>query len=61
LEFKDLNYTISRKPTKENPAKERVILNNVTGYVHPGELVAIMGPTGTASGTNLWPETHVLL
>jgi len=46
LEFRNLTYTISRKPTKDNPSKERVILNKVSGFAHPGEMVAIMGPTG---------------
>jgi hypothetical protein len=46
VEAKNLNYEVPVKPTKDNPAKKRTLLHDVNAYFSPGELVAVMGPTG---------------
>jgi ABC-type lipoprotein export system ATPase subunit len=46
IEAKNLKYTVSVKPTKQNPEKKKVLLQDINAYFAPGELVAVMGPTG---------------
>jgi ABC-type multidrug transport system fused ATPase/permease subunit len=46
IECKDLNYEVDVKPTKQNPSKKRKLLHDVNAFFAPGELVAVMGPTG---------------
>lgn len=41
LEFRNITYVIKQGK------KERTILNNVSGFVQPGEMLAILGPSGT--------------
>ena len=45
------NLTVSTNATKKSPSK--VILNNSQGFVHPGEFLAIMGPSGAGKTTLL--------
>lgn len=43
LTFADINYTVSGKP----------ILSNISGYVEPGQMLAIMGPSGAGKSSLL--------
>lgn len=45
LAFVDVSYTIAVGKGKHR--KQKVIIENASGYVRPGSLVAIMGPTGS--------------
>ena len=45
-----MSFSISRTQTtnsKKNDDTRKVILNQVTGYANPGEVLAIMGPSGS--------------
>lgn len=64
LQFVDLKNTVSiksstswspKKPLKlkRQPAVEKEILHGVTGLVMPGEVLAIMGPSGGGKTTLL--------
>jgi ABC-type glutathione transport system ATPase component len=48
--FQHMTYTIpvkgERKGTEKHAATERRLLHNVSGVVHPGEMMALMGPSG---------------
>jgi ABC-type multidrug transport system fused ATPase/permease subunit len=46
VEAKNLIYEVPTKPTKTHPENKKRLLHNVNAYFTPGELVAIMGPTG---------------
>lgn len=43
LTFVDITYKVTLKAKTQ---QEKVILNNMNGYVKPGTFVAIMGPSG---------------
>ncbi|KAI7893449.1 P-loop containing nucleoside triphosphate hydrolase protein [Mucor mucedo] len=43
LTFADINYTVSGKP----------ILSDISGYVEPGQMLAIMGPSGAGKSSLL--------
>jgi ATP-binding cassette, subfamily G (WHITE), member 2, PDR len=45
LTFEDLCYTV---PV---PGGERMLLNKITGYVEPGNMIALMGPSGAGKST----------
>lgn len=45
LTWRSLNYSVPLGPKKDSTVKP--ILTNVTGYVAPGEMVAILGASGT--------------
>ena len=46
LEWKNLTYTIKAKGI-HGTMEERIILDNITGSAKKGQLLAIMGPSGT--------------
>ena len=46
LEWKNLTYTIKAKGGS-GKMEERIILDNITGSAKKGQLLAIMGPSGT--------------
>jgi ABC-type transporter Mla maintaining outer membrane lipid asymmetry ATPase subunit MlaF len=46
LEWKNLTYTIKTKGI-HGTMEERIILDNITGSAKKGQLLAIMGPSGT--------------
>jgi ABC-type transport system involved in cytochrome bd biosynthesis fused ATPase/permease subunit len=41
LEFKNLNFVV-----KSKDRQQRYILKNITGTVHAGHVVAVLGPSG---------------
>lgn len=40
-----LKYSLKKK-FKKNPKKKKEILKGISAYFNPGEMVAIMGPSG---------------
>lgn len=49
LQFEDVKY----KVTVKNSEEEKYILHGITGSVHPGEILALMGPSGGGKTTLL--------
>lgn len=45
MQFQDVKYKVSVKGVKR-AGSEKYILNGITGSVHPGEVLALMGPSG---------------
>lgn len=43
LTFVDITYKVTLKAKAQ---QEKIILNNMNGYIKPGTFVAIMGPSG---------------
>ncbi|KAM7253067.1 hypothetical protein ACFE04_025685 [Oxalis oulophora] len=52
LKFQDVNYKIPIKSVSRSGANEH-ILNRITGSVRPGEVLALMGPSGGGKTTLL--------
>ncbi|XP_077235610.1 ABC transporter G family member 22-like [Tasmannia lanceolata] len=52
LKFQDLKYKVVVKGRKSSET-EKYIVNGVTGSVHPGEVLALMGPSGGGKTTLL--------
>ncbi|PQQ07582.1 ABC transporter G family member 9 [Prunus yedoensis var. nudiflora] len=46
LKFEEVIYKIKPKNSTKN--EEKVILNGVSGLVQPGEILAMLGPSGSA-------------
>eukprot|EP01103_Thecamoeba_quadrilineata_P005447 TRINITY_DN15243_c0_g1_i1.p1 TRINITY_DN15243_c0_g1~~TRINITY_DN15243_c0_g1_i1.p1 ORF type:complete len:644 (+),score=100.96 TRINITY_DN15243_c0_g1_i1:141-2072(+) len=55
LSWENVTYTIAVKsgPIWKKETKDKVLLNNVSGMVKPGQLLAIMGSTGAGKSTLL--------
>jgi ABC-type multidrug transport system ATPase subunit/ABC-type multidrug transport system permease subunit len=54
LQFKNLTYNIKAKTANSNGKKiDRALLKGITGKVRPGEMMAVMGPTGSGKTTFL--------
>eukprot|EP01103_Thecamoeba_quadrilineata_P011519 TRINITY_DN2776_c0_g1_i1.p1 TRINITY_DN2776_c0_g1~~TRINITY_DN2776_c0_g1_i1.p1 ORF type:complete len:608 (+),score=95.60 TRINITY_DN2776_c0_g1_i1:69-1892(+) len=55
LSWDNITYTILQKvgPIWNRQTKEKILLNNVSGIVKPGQLLAIMGSTGAGKSTLL--------
>lgn len=45
LQFQDIKYQVTVKGDQHNETRKR-ILHGITGSVHPGEVLALMGPSG---------------
>ncbi|XP_022766301.1 ABC transporter G family member 22-like [Durio zibethinus] len=52
LKFEDVKYKVPVKGEKNSNA-EKYILHGITGLVHPGEVLALMGPSGGGKTTLL--------
>ena len=52
MQFEDVKYTISSKE-KRDENSEKFILQGITGCVEPGEVLALMGPSGGGKTTLL--------
>lgn len=51
LQFQDVKYKIAAKGVKSSTA--RCLLQGITGSVNPGEILALMGPSGGGKTTLL--------
>lgn len=64
IEFRDLTYSVSvpkppppgekpkaRKPWQKAEMVDKAILKHITGFARPGQLLAIMGPSGAGKTT----------
>jgi len=52
LDWTDINYHIKLKPdskvnSSDGADNKKVILNNISGFALPNEILAIMGPSGS--------------
>ncbi|GLU07041.1 hypothetical protein SLE2022_240200 [Rubroshorea leprosula] len=52
LKFEDVKYKVPAKNMKSS-GSEKYILHGITGLVHPGEVLALMGPSGGGKTTLL--------
>lgn len=52
MQFQDVKYKVVAKGV-ENSDIEKYILHGITGSVHPGEVLALMGPSGGGKTTLL--------
>ncbi|KAF7830651.1 ABC transporter G family member 22-like [Senna tora] len=53
LKFEDVKYKASTKGVKCTSEEEKFILHGITGSVRPGEILALMGPSGGGKTTLL--------
>ena len=47
IAFKDINFSIQTSTGPCRPKAERKILQNVSGYAKPGQVLAIVGASGS--------------
>jgi ABC-type glutathione transport system ATPase component len=52
ISFRDINYTVKNH---NNPKDDIKLLSGVSGYLRPGELVALMGPSGCGKVNTAMP------
>ena len=52
MQFEDVKYKVPVRSEKNSDA-EKYILHGITGLVHPGEVLALMGPSGGGKTTLL--------
>lgn len=53
LDFRDLDVTIPRKKTEQEPDGVKYLLKNVSGTLEAGKVCAVMGPSGCGKTTFL--------
>lgn len=58
ITFKDISLTITIKKKKQKTEKQ--ILKDIFGFVAPGNLVAVMGPSGKCFNDQCFPELLLL-
>lgn len=52
MQFEDVTYKVPVKGEK-TPDANKYVLHGITGLVHPGEVLALMGPSGGGKTTLL--------
>jgi len=53
LEFKNITYTVPIRNKQTNAIEHKVLLEHNSGYVRPGQVIALMGPSGAGKSTLL--------
>ena len=54
VSFRNITYTV----TNEADKKEQIsLLQNVSGYLRPGELIALMGPSGSGTCSHILQDS----
>lgn len=53
MQFEDVNHKVRMKEKKKGKYVEKSIVKGVSGSVNPGEVLALMGPSGGGKTTLL--------
>ncbi|KAG7388235.1 hypothetical protein PHYPSEUDO_012893 [Phytophthora pseudosyringae] len=53
LEWSHVTLKVTTKNNETNRKEEKIILDNVSGFAHPGQLLVMMGPSGAGKSSLL--------